>query len=405
MPHASPRRVAVLVETSNAYGRDIQFGIGDFAKGQQGRWSMFVEQHELGAPPPAWLLRQAWDGIISRPTTPALARAFRRMGVPVVDLNDLHRDLGFPRLQSDNAAIGQLAAGHLRDRGFARFAYCGFTGEPWAADRRDGFVAALSAGRAGGGPDVTCHQTPWRGSDVLPWAAEQSRLERWLRRLPAEPVGVFACNDVRARHVLEAARRLGIDVPDRVAVVGVDNDELLCLMSDPPLSSVLPDARRIGFAAAELLDRCMAGHRPTVPLVVYVPPRSVVTRRSTDTLAIDDQDVAAAVGYIRANACRGIRVDDVLRQVPLSRSVLDRRFREVLGRTPHAEIRSVQLRRAAQLLTDTKLPLKQIAARCGLAHMEYLSYLFKRAFGASPRTYRKARAGPGVGAKPSPPAG
>ena len=383
MIRRTTRRVAILVETSNAYGREIQLGIADHAR-EGGRWSMFAEQHELGAPPPPWLLRQAWDGIISRPTTPPLARTFRRMRVPVVDLNDLHRDLGFPRLQSDNRAIGRLAADHLRERGFTRFAYCGFTAEPWAAERRDGFLAAVRPAA------VACHETRWRGEGVLPWAAEQAGMAAWLAALP-RPVGIFACNDARARHVLEACRSVGLAVPDVAAVVGVDDDELLCRMCDPPLSSVVPDAHRIGVEAARLLDRLMSG-RAAPTSVRRVAPRAVVTRRSTDTLAVADADVAAALRFIRDHACDGIGVADVLGQVPLSRSLLDRRFHDCLGRSPHTEIRAVQLRQATRLLEETDLPLKQVAARCGLAGMEYLSYLFKRTFGTSPGSYRRTHA-------------
>jgi LacI family transcriptional regulator len=307
------------------------------------------------------------------------------MRVPVVDLNDLHHDLGFPRLQSDNRAIGRTAAEHLRDRGFRHYAYCGFTAEAWAAERREGFTERL----AQLGSPVDVYETFWRGRHVLSWAAEQGQLARWLARLP-QPVGVFACNDVRGRHVLEACRRLGLAVPERVAVVGVDNDELLCRMSDPPLSSVVPDAYRLGYESAALLERMMSG-QAVRDAVRFIAPRSVVTRQSSDVLAVDDPDVAAALRFIRAEACRGIRVADVLRRVPASRSILERRFKDGLGRSPHAEIRAVQLREAARLLEETDFPLKRVAAQCGIAHMEYLSYLFRREFGVPPGAYRRAR--------------
>lgn len=379
------KRVAVLVETSNVYGREIQLGIADFVRANA-RWSIFAEQHELGAMPPPWLLRQEWDGIISRPTTTALARVFRRRKLPVVDLNDLHNDLGFPRLQSDNAVIGTLAANHLRERGFAHFAYCGFTGEAWAAERREGFLARL----ARFGREASVYETPWRGRRVLPWETEQVRLARWLESRP-QPLAVFCCNDVRGRHVLEVCRRIGAAVPDRVAVLGVDNDELMCRMSDPSLSSVVPDAYRIGYEAAWMLDEQMVGRRVR-PGVKRIPPRAVVSRQSTDVLAVEDAEVASAVRYIRENACGGIRMGDVLRTVPVSRSLLERRFKRLVGRSPHEEIRAVQLRKAVQLLQETDLPLKEVAARCGVAHMEYLSYLFKRAYGVSPGAYRKTHA-------------
>ncbi|MDB5326053.1 MAG: xylR [Phycisphaerales bacterium] len=378
-----PPRVAVLVETSNAYGRDIQAGIADYAKSKT-RWSMFVEQHELNAPPPAWLLKQAWDGIISRPTTPAVARAFRRLKVPVIDLNDQHDGLGFARIISDDQQIGRTAAEHLRACGLMHFAYCGFAAEPWAEHRRDGFMDALGLERS----DAAVYESRWRGRGVLPWAEEQAMLAGWLSAQPT-PLGVFACNDVRGRHVLEAARRLGLRVPQQVAVVGVDDDELLCGMCDPPLSSVRPDALGIGYRAAERLDRLMHGQRPRVTCE-RLPPRHVVSRKSTRVLTVEDPQVAAALRIIRQHACNGLRVDAMLQQVPASRSWLDRRFRLLIGHTPHEEIRRVQLQHAAELLESTDLPLKQIATRCGLTNVQYLSYLFKRRFSTTPGAYRES---------------
>lgn len=386
---AAPRRprVALVVETSVVYGREIHEGIADYVRAHR-PWSMYVGQRELGAMPPRWLTRRRdWDGVISRPTTPALARAFRRMGVPTVDLNDLHAGLGLPRIRSDNDAIGRLAAAHLLDRGFRQFAYCGFAGEAWAAERRDGFGRAVGA--AGLGP-AAVYESRWRGPGAPAWDDDQERLGRWLRRLPL-PAGLAACNDLRGQHVLEACRGAGLAVPERVAVVGVDNEEVLCRLCDPPLSTVVPNARRIGYEAAELLDRLMSGPPRPPGADVLVPPSGVVTRQSTDTLAVDDPDVAAALRFIREHACDGIRVGDVLREVPASRSVLERRFRRAIGRSPHAEIRAVQVRRAAQLLAETDVPLKRIAELSGFAHMEYLSYFFKRVTGESPRSYRRSR--------------
>ncbi len=373
-----------MVETSVVYGREIHEGIAAYVRAHR-PWSIFVEQRELGALPPRWLTRRGWDGIISRPTTPALARAFRRMGVAVVDLNDLHADLALPRLRSDNGGIGRLAAAHLLERGFRNFAYCGFAGEAWAAERRDGFARAV--GQAGF--EVGVYESYWRGPQVLAWDADQDRITKWLRRLP-RPLAVLSCNDLRGQHVLEACRRAGLAVPEQVAVIGVDNEELLCRLCDPPLSSVVPNARRIGYEAAQLLDALMSGSRPP-KAETLIPPAGVVTRQSTDTLAIDDVDVGVALRFIRENACDGIRVEDVLRHVAVSRSLLERRFRRAVGRSPHAEIRQVQLRHAAQLLAGTDLSLKRIAELSGFSHMEYLSFLFKRAMGQTAQDYRRSR--------------
>jgi LacI family transcriptional regulator len=382
-PMSSRPRVAVIVETSVVYGRRIHLGIARYVRSHR-PWSMFLEQRELGASPPTWLKRRRWDGIISRPTDRRLAAMFRAMGVPVVDLNDQHDDLGLPRIHSDDAAIGRLAAQHLIERGFRQFAFCGFAGERWAAGRREGCVDALHAA----GFACAVHESYWRGPMAQEWDREQDRIARWLARLP-RPVGVVACNDLRGQHVLDACGRAGLAVPEDFAVIGVDDDDLLCEMCDPPLSTVVPGAERIGYEAAELLDRLMAGG--AAPAAERrVEPLGVVTRQSTDVLAIPDADVSAAVRYIRERACEGARVGDVLRHIPLSRSLLERRFRKYLGRSPQAEIRLVQVKRVKQLLAETDLPLRAIADLSGFDHVEYLSVVFKRLTGLSPGKYRES---------------
>ena len=177
-------------------------------------------------------------------------------------------------------------------------------------------------------------------------------------------------------------------VPDEVAVVGVDNDGLLCELSDPPLSSVEPDARRTGYTAAEILDRLMRGRR--VPVLSHrIPPIGVVTRQSSDTMAVGDADVAEAVRFIRENACSGISVKDVLQRVPLSRRALETRFVKAVGRTPHAEVERVRLERAKHLLLATELPVYEVARRTGFRYQEYLSVAFRRYAGVSPTQFRK----------------
>ncbi len=375
-------RVAVIVETSVVYGRQIHRGIARYVRSHR-PWSMFLDQRELGASPPIWLRQRRWDGVISRPTNRRLAAMFREMGVPVVDLNDQHDDLALPRIHSDDAAIGRLAAQHLLERGFQNFAFCGFKGERWSADRRDGCLAALTAA----GYPCEVYESHWRGARAPEWHREQGQIARWIARRP-RPLGVVACNDLRGQQVLDACARAGLAVPEEVAVIGVDDEELLCTMCDPPLSSVVPGAQRIGYEAAALLDRLMAGERVEAA-EQRIEPVGVVTRQSTDVLAIADVDVAAAVRYIREYACEGASVADVLRHVPLSRSLLERRFRKYLGRSPQAEIRAVQIKRVKQLLVETELPLKAIAELAGFEHVEYLSVVFKRLTGASPGRYRQ----------------
>jgi LacI family transcriptional regulator len=198
----------------------------------------------------------------------------------------------------------------------------------------------------------------------------------------------MACYDIRGWQLLEVCRRIGVAVPDEVAIIGVDNDELLCNLSDPPLSSVAPDTHRTGYEAARLLDQWMQGECPEA-VAHLIDPLGVITRQSTDVLAIEDRIVSQAVHFIRNHACDGIKMEDVLREIPVSRRVLEHRFKSQLGRTPHEEIVKVQFQRVVQLLVETSLSLEAIARRTGFKHAEYFSVAFKQQFGMPPSRYRK----------------
>jgi len=376
-----PPQVALIIESSGSYGRSILQGIARYISSHY-RWSVFFEQHELGAAPPAWLSSSPWDGILCRPTDPVLARRLRRMKVPVVDLNDLYENLKLPWVGSNHQAIGRLGANHLLERGFRHFAFCGFSKELWAVQRRDGFCAIIEKENL----PVPVYESLWRGSGVHRWDLEIEHIGRWLKNLP-KPIGVMACNDARALHLLDACHQAGILVPEEVAVIGVDNEEIFCELCNPPLSSVAPDTERIGYQAAELLDKLMS--RLSTPCQrILVDPVRVVTRRSSDTLAIKDPKVAAAIRFISDQALHGCTVTDVIKFAGVSRSFLERRFRQHLKRSPQAEIRRVQIGRIKQLLTETDFTLERVSELSGFEHPEYMSVVFKRLVGQTPGQYR-----------------
>jgi LacI family transcriptional regulator len=376
-------RVALIVETSLLYGRRILGGINRYVQAHSS-WSVFLTEREATSPPPRWLEKWRGDGIICRTTNARLAKALAKTQVPIIDLND-HGDHGLPRIYSDHRAIGRLAAQHLLERGFHNFGFCGYQGkemrktggENWAAGRRDGFVETL---RAAG---MTCavRESAWELRYARPYEMEQAKLLAWLQSLP-KPAGVMTCNDYRGQQVLDACL-LG-----RIAVLGVDNDELICNFCNPPLSSVNPNAALIGYEAARLLNERMCG-KPLPEMPLLIEPLGLVTRQSTDVVAIEDADIAAAVRFVRERACSGLSIAEILRHVAVSRSYLDRGFQKFLGRTPREEIRHVQVRRAKELLGETDLPLAKIAALTGFEHPEYLNFVFKRDTGQTPGEYRR----------------
>ena len=234
------------------------------------------------------------------------------------------------------------------------------------------------------------HNAPSRQTPDFSWTREHKRLRKWLADLP-KPIGVMACFDIQAQQLLDACREEDIAVPEQVAVIGVDNDHLLCELAMPPLSSVIPDSFRSGYEAASLLDRIMRGE--SIAANAYlVDPLGIETRQSTDVLAISDPDVAQAARFIREYACSGINVADVLQEVPLSRRVLESRFQKLLGRTPHEEIVRYRISRVKRLLAESDFSLAEIAERTGFRHVEYLTVAFKKQVGVPPSVYRSDHA-------------
>jgi LacI family transcriptional regulator len=379
--------VALMVETSLASGRDILRGIARYVR-EHGPWSITHEARSLEELVPAWLPKWQGDGIIARVQNRRVAAAVAATRLPAVDVLGIAPGVRLPLVHVDDEAIATAAAAHLLERGFRHFGYVGIGGENWSRRRQDAFARRVRSRGHG------CRVLEVRRYARETWEEQEERLTAWVRALP-KPAGVMVCSDQRGPQVLEACRRAGAAVPDQVAVIGVDDDEPLCEVADPPLSSVHPDHRRVGYAAAALLDRLMRGARaPRRPLLL--PPRGIVARPSTDVLAIEDPDVAAAVHFIRDRACDGIQVDDVVAHVPMSRSVLQRRFRALLGRTIHDEILDARLKRARMLLAETRLPVSAVAEKAGFNHPEYLGVVFRSREGTTPGAYRRRlRAGKG----------
>jgi LacI family transcriptional regulator len=358
-------------------------GIAHYERTHQ-LWTAFHDDQARVETEPYWLRSKQWDGVISRHTTPALVQVCTELKIPLVDLNDVEIYPGIPKIRPDNVGLGHLGAEHFLERGHQHFGFTGFANDGWSCERRDGFLEALRlAGRKCNVYDVNYP------GDLTPiWDVEQiASLEGWLKRLP-KPVAVMACNDMRAQQIITAAQSSGILVPEEVAVLGVNNDPIRCELAYPPLSSVVPNAFQSGYHAAEVLAELLAGRKPK-NYDQRIEPVGVVTRPSSDVLAIDDRNVATALSFIRERACQGITVDQVMRHAFASRSQLEKKFRHYLGRSPQAEIRRVQVAKIRQLLFETDFPLKKIAELTGFEHVEYMCVLFKRLAGDSPGIYRK----------------
>jgi LacI family transcriptional regulator len=279
-----------------------------------------------------------------------------------------------PWVETDDEAIARMACDHLLERGFRMLAFCGEPRFQWSRGRSEHFCGFA----AKAGAEVQTYEAAG--------TTDRRDLGAWVRSLP-KPVGVFACYDIKAQQVLDVCREIGVAVPEEMAVLGVDNDPLLCSLTSPPLSSVIPNTHRTGYEAATLLDRLMAGDR-VAPSAHLIPPIGVETRQSTDILAIADRDIAGAVRFIREHACDGATIADLLRAVPLSRRVLESRYKRATGRTPHEDLVRFRIDRVKQLLAETDHSLERIAALAGFDHPEYMSVAFKRESGKTPGEFR-----------------
>jgi LacI family transcriptional regulator len=376
-----PPQVALLIETSTSWGRRTIEGVIDYCRAH-GPWSLFLEPRGINEPE---VLPSGWkgDGIIARVRTPQFARALQRTGVPIVNVSGImHPKINFARVLTDERQVATLALDHLRSRGFVHYGYCGVAEQRHVAQRAHVFESIVKT--AG----YDCHiylgsQLRRDGSDLT---ADTRDRAAWLKSLP-KPVGISTFSAVQGRRVAEAAVLAGLRVPDDVAIITVDTDDLIGELVHPPLSAVQLATERTGFEAARSLHTLMQG-QPADP-VITVQPLGIAERQSTDVLAIQDSDVCEALRFIRQNANRPIDVRDVLRQVSTSRRVLERRFRELLQRTPAQEIRRTHIERAKLLLAQTNMPVPAVAKASGFNYVEHMIPLFKKIVGVTPLAYRR----------------
>lgn len=381
-PSGATRHVALLIETSNAYGRGLLVGIKNYLVANPG-WSIYLGEHGRHETDLSWLDSWRGHGVIARIENEQTAEHVRQLGLPAIDLSAAGLLPELSTVETDDDVIARWAMEHFAVRGIKNFAYCGDSRFAWSVKRGSRFVEHV----LGLGIDV--HEFRMEPSGKL--ADDRLAIADWLSSLP-KPVGVLACYDIAGQELLEACKIAGLHVPDSVAVIGVDNDELMCNLTSPPLSSIQTDAVGTGFLAASLLDQMMSGVS-LPPELRLVEPLRVVTRQSSDLLFVSDPIVAKALQIIRAKADEGIAVATVQSAVGLSRRSLDQRFLSALGRTVHEEVTRVRMDRLASLLISTNWTLGHLAERLNFSHAEYMGVAFKKFTGKSPGEYRRTNRG------------
>jgi LacI family transcriptional regulator len=381
------RHVALIVESAVAPRRMMLSGVARYIQEHE-PWAVYLKPFGVEKSLPKWLGEWKGDGIIAAVKDPASDTVMHR-GIPVVDVVGVLRHENVPLVHTNDRSVGRLGAEHLLERGFRNFGFCEYVDEFWSAHRREGFEQTLRPK----GYQCAIYRMPMPGPGAggpEQWEQQQRSLSAWLKELP-KPVGVMASNDLMGQQLLEACQRLQIRVPEHVAVVGADNDEPICRIASPPLSSVIINDHQRGYEAAALLDRMMSG-APAPRDPIYVEPVGVATRASTDIMAIEDTTVVEALRFLREHCCDRINVDDVVREVPISRSVLERRFRKIVGRSINSEIVRLRINRAIELLTETGLELKVVAQRAGFGTQSYMNAVFQAKVGKTPGSFRRTLA-------------
>lgn len=380
------RHIALAFPVGLAHLHPVVQAIADFAR-ERGSW-LFTTSPESVTMPVQSLVGWKGDGVIAVLHNAADRTAALGLGLPIVNFSGALRDPGVPRVQVNNRAVGCLAADHLRGCGFARFAYYGLRGVVYAKERGAGFMGRLKERGVEIAADCSTHQSPSTLSPSRPWQDEMEKLVRWVGQL-RPPVGILTANDQRARMVVDACQQAGLRVPDDIAVLGVDNDQVACEFSDPPLSSIACDWYRVGFEAARMLDQLMAG-KELAQQELLIDPKGVVCRRSTDVQILDHPAVARAVGYVREHLHENFGVEAMIRAAGITRRSLELSLKGALQCTPHQYICRARVEHAKQLLLrPQRMKLTEIARKCGFHDLRRFRLVFQRLEGHSPSDFRR----------------
>ena len=376
-----PRRIALLMDLDLGCCRSLIRGIHAYSLEKQD----WVLRNSPCDPQVISFVRD-WrpDGVIATVFDRDIGRALVRLRRPVVDTAFTIRGLKLPVVDVDHVAVGRLAAEHLLERGYTQFGFVGSKSARYSEVRANSYAERLAA--CGHTVSRCLVEYLYEDFATSSWKKDEPQIREWVRQLP-KPAGVFTCNDIAGRGLVEICRQQRLRIPEDVAILGADDDELESRLTVPPLSSIAIPARRVGYEAARTLDRMMSGEPPGEDL--FLPPVRVIVRQSTDTRATDDPMIAEALQYIRAHASQNIGVNAVAEAVGLGRRDLERRFRRSLNCSVLDDIRNVRIQRVKELLAETTLSMATLAARCGFSSPERMTVVFGQVAEVSPTAYRR----------------
>ncbi len=375
------QHIALVMRPDSGYYRGVLRGIKRYAD-EIRTWvfGMVAQSHDI----PIMFKTFRPNGILAFIYLNESQEKLFSSDIPVVSFANINNQLTLPMVSVDDIAVGRMAAEYFLDRAFHSFAYVGFPKFNYSNQREEGFISRIREANA------TCkvfHDSHYPdAAGVWAWAAEPGICE-WLKSLP-RPTAILAANDAVGLRITEFARQMNIRIPEDLAVLGVDNDDLFCTLSYPQLSSIVTPMDQIGYTAAQMLHQMM-NHVTLPQTTIMLPPVGVVTRSSSDMLAIEDQDLAGAIRFIHNNAHRPIGIKQVLSEISLSRRALERRCKQALGRTPLEELLRIRIQHVKYLLANTDKPMSVIAHDSGFTTNKQLSMTFHQQTGVTPTTYRR----------------
>ncbi|AQQ08544.1 Xylose operon regulatory protein [Sedimentisphaera cyanobacteriorum] len=369
------KRIALLIETSTSYGRALIRGILTYANIAT-NWVFYNEPSGFADSLPE-LSAKSFDGIIMRDTSENMK--LLKLGVPaIVSIRYQDKIAGVPNIVSNSSQIGAMAASYFRNKGFENFAYCGFENMPWSHERKKAFAASLPSG---------CRFESFSQQSSGSYEKQIQSLSDWLASLE-KPSALMACNDVRGATIIEACKLAGLKIPQEISILGVNNDDMICEMVSPQLSSISLNIVKAGSKAAQCLDNLIKGKTGSEQRI-NVEADGIVSRASTDLLAINDPAIAQALHFITQNRRQHLQVSEVAEYVGVNRRSLERRFKAVLNTSVYEQIKSVRINTICKMLTQTSIPISEISYSMGFNDANHIARYFKQKTGITPLQYRK----------------
>ncbi|MBG3131171.1 XylR family transcriptional regulator [Proteus mirabilis] len=379
-------RIVLLFNANKVYDRQVVEGVGEYLQASQCHWDVFIEEDfrtRLDN-----INHWVCDGIIADFDDPIIAKHLSQLPLAVIGVGgSYHQEENYPSvpyIATDNYELVQQAFLHLKQKGLKHFAFYGLPAKDhphWSNEREHAFRQLVTSEKYSG--------IVYNGMDITQenWQHAQNRLSDWIQTLPPQ-TGIIAVTDARARHLLQVCDNLNINVPEEISIIGIDDEDMTRYLSRIALSSVVQGSRQMGYLAAKLLHQTLEGHVTEKPQRILVPPVKIVERRSTDFHSFNDPTVVQAMHYIYYNACKGIKTEQVLDAVNMSRSNLEQRFKKEIGKTIHTVIYEEKLKRAQNLLATTTLAIQEISVMCGYPSLQYFYSIFKKEFGMTPKEFR-----------------